>query len=115
MCRICGTVGDEEHYVVYRFPLVERGENLREEFQFDWLDPSVMRLFSLRRLHSHFLVVSMCSLNLSATLLDVFKRKTFFIAIDFDGAFERVSRSILIRKLIRFGAGTVFVLCIASI
>ena len=25
VCRICGTVGDEEHYV-YRCPLVERGE-----------------------------------------------------------------------------------------
>ena len=70
---------------------------------------------SFELLHSHFLVVSMCSLNLSASLLDVFKRKIFFIVIDFDGAFDRVSRSILMRKRIRFGAGTVFVLCIASI
>ena len=37
-----------------------------------------------------------------------------FIAVDFDGAFDRISRSLLIRKLIRFGAGTVFVACIAS-
>ena len=38
----------------------------------------------------------------------------FIISIDFDGAFDRVSRSVLIRKLCRFGAGTVFVTCIAS-
>ena len=44
-----------------------------------------------------------------------FKKKIFFIAIDFDGAFDRVSRSILIRKLILFGAGTVFTMCIAAI
>ena len=41
-------------------------------------------------------------------------KKLFMIAVDFDGAFDRVSRSLLIRKLIRFGAGTVFVACIAS-
>jgi hypothetical protein len=44
-----------------------------------------------------------------------FKLKIFMIAADFDGAFDRISRSLLIRKLIRFGAGTVFVACIASI
>ena len=43
------------------------------------------------------------------------KKKLFLIAIDFDGAFDRVSRSILIKKLVKFGAGTVFTLCIASI
>jgi hypothetical protein len=42
------------------------------------------------------------------------KEKLFIISIDFDGAFDRVSRSVLIRKLCRFGAGTVFVSCIAS-
>ena len=44
-----------------------------------------------------------------------FKQKLFFIAIDFDGAFDRVARSILVRKLVLFGAGSVFTLCIASI
>ena len=44
-----------------------------------------------------------------------FKDKMYIIAIDFDGAFDRISRSLLIRKLILFGAGTVFVSCIASI
>ena len=43
------------------------------------------------------------------------KEKVFIIAIDFDRAFDRVSRSLLIRKLILFGAGIVFVSCIASI
>ena len=42
------------------------------------------------------------------------KQKLFIIAFDFDGAFDRVSRSVLIRKLIRFGAGIVFVSCVAS-
>lgn len=42
------------------------------------------------------------------------KQKVFIIAFDFDGAFDRVSRSVLIRKLIRFGAGVVFVACVAS-
>ena len=44
-----------------------------------------------------------------------FKEKLFMIAIDFDGAFDRVCRSLLIRKLCLFGAGTVFVACLASI
>ena len=43
-----------------------------------------------------------------------FKQKFFIIAFDFDGAFDRVSRSVLIRKLIKFGAGVVFVACVAS-
>ena len=42
------------------------------------------------------------------------KEKLFIISIDFDGAFDRVSRRILLQKLSRFGAGTVFMLCIAS-
>ena len=42
------------------------------------------------------------------------KEKLFIISIDFDGAFDRVSRKILLQKLSRFGAGTVFILCIAS-
>ena len=44
-----------------------------------------------------------------------FKVKLFMIAIDFDGAFDRVCRSLLVRKLCLFGAGTVFVSCLASI
>ena len=44
-----------------------------------------------------------------------FNKKLFMIAIDFDGAFDRVCRSLLVRKLCLFGAGTVFVACLASI
>ena len=43
------------------------------------------------------------------------KQKLYIIPIDFDGAFGRVSRLLLICKLILFGAGTVFVSCLASI
>ena len=43
------------------------------------------------------------------------KQKLYIIAIDFDGAFDWVSRSLLIRKLILFGADTIFVWCLASI
>ena len=43
------------------------------------------------------------------------KQKLFLIAIDFGGAFDRVSRSTLIKKLTLFGAGTIFTFCIASI
>ena len=42
------------------------------------------------------------------------KQTLYIIAADFDGAFDRISRAVLIRKLIRFGAGTVFVMCLAS-
>ena len=44
-----------------------------------------------------------------------YKVKLFLVAIDFDGAFDRVSRAVLIRKLCLFGAGTVFTACLASI
>ena len=44
-----------------------------------------------------------------------FKQKLFLIAIDFDGAFDRVCRALLIRKLCLFGAGTIFTACLASI
>ena len=40
-----------------------------------------------------------------------FNEKIFMIAIDFDGAFDRVCRSLLIRKLGLFGAGAVFTAC----
>lgn len=43
------------------------------------------------------------------------KRKLFITAIDFDGAFDRVKRSTLLRKLVVFGAGSVFVACLANI
>ena len=43
------------------------------------------------------------------------KEKLYLIAIDFDGAFDRVCRSTLIRKLTLFGAGAVFTACIASV
>ena len=44
-----------------------------------------------------------------------FRMKIVLIAIDFDGVFNRVSRAILVRKLCVFGAGTIFISCIASI
>ena len=44
-----------------------------------------------------------------------YKEKLFLIAIDFDGAFDRVCRSTFIRKLCLFGAGVVFTACLASI
>ena len=44
-----------------------------------------------------------------------FKLKLFLIAIDFDGAFDRVCRSLLIKKLCLFGAGIVFTTWLASI
>ena len=44
-----------------------------------------------------------------------FKMKLFLIAIDFDGAFDRVSRAVLIRKLCLFGAGTIFTSRLAAI
>ena len=43
------------------------------------------------------------------------KQELFLIAIDFDGAFDRVSRSTLIKKLTLFGDGTIFTFCVASI
>ena len=44
-----------------------------------------------------------------------FKRKKFFLCtLDFDGAFDRVSRAILLKKLALFGAGSLFLLCIAA-
>ncbi len=44
-----------------------------------------------------------------------FKRKKLFICtLDFDGAFDRVSRAILLKKLALFGAGSLFLLCIAA-
>ena len=43
------------------------------------------------------------------------KQKLFLIAIDFDGAFDRVCRSTMIKKLCLFGAGSVFTACLASI
>ena len=45
----------------------------------------------------------------------LYREKLFVIAIDFDGAFDRISRSVLIRKLVLFGAGSLFVTCLASI
>ena len=43
------------------------------------------------------------------------KKKTlFFAAIDFDGAFDRVKRSILLKKLVLFGCGVAFVTSIGN-
>ena len=43
------------------------------------------------------------------------RKKLFVITIDFDGAFDQVSRSVLIKKLVLFGAGSTFIKCLASI
>ena len=51
-----------------------------------------------------------CFINVAKTT-----RKKFFICtLDFDGAFDRVSRAILLKKLALFGAGSAFLLCIAA-
>ena len=42
------------------------------------------------------------------------KEKLFVCAIDFDGAFDRVSSSILLKKLSLYGAGSIFIYCLAS-
>ena len=43
------------------------------------------------------------------------KRKLFITAVDFDGAFDRVKRSTLLKKLVAFGAGSLFVICLANL
>ena len=43
------------------------------------------------------------------------KRKLFITAIDFDGAFDRVKRSTLLRKLVLFGCSSLFVHCLANL
>ena len=43
------------------------------------------------------------------------KRTLFITAIDFDGAFDRVKRSTLLKKLVFFGASSVFVSCLANL
>ena len=42
------------------------------------------------------------------------RRKLFICTLDFDGAFDRVSRAILLKKLALFGAGSLFLFCIAA-
>ena len=43
------------------------------------------------------------------------KEKLFLLSVDFDGAFDRVSRCKLLRKLILFGAGATYVSCLAAV
>ena len=43
------------------------------------------------------------------------KQKLYLITVDFDGAFDRISRNKLFRKLILFGAGTTYVACLMAI
>ena len=43
------------------------------------------------------------------------KKKLFVITIDFDGAFDRVFRSVVTKKLVLFTAGSKFIRCSASI
>ena len=42
------------------------------------------------------------------------RKKLYICTIDFDGAFDRVSRNILLQKLALRGAGSIFLFCIAS-
>ena len=43
------------------------------------------------------------------------KKKLFVICIDFEGAFDKISRQKLLSKLQLFGAGSIFIACIATI
>ena len=43
------------------------------------------------------------------------KTKIYITAVDFDGAFDRVKRSTLLRKLVAFGASSLFVACLANL
>ena len=43
------------------------------------------------------------------------KSKLFIICIDFEGAFDKISRKRLLHKLQLFGAGSIFIACIATI
>ena len=43
------------------------------------------------------------------------KRKLFITTVDFDGAFDRIKRSTLLRKLILFGASSAFVICLVNL
>ena len=43
------------------------------------------------------------------------KRKLFIICVDFEGAFDKISRNLLLKKLQLFGAGSVFILCLMTI
>ena len=62
---------------------------------------------------------SMCRPCVYASLHDTIckkiQKKLFLIAIDFNEAFDRVPCSLLIWKLCKFGAGTIFTACVASI
>ena len=48
-------------------------------------------------------------------VFNVSKTKLFITAVDFDGAFDRVKRSTLLRKLVLFGASSIFVACLANL
>ena len=41
--------------------------------------------------------------------------KLFIICVDFEGAFDKISRNLLFRKLQRFGAGSIFIFCLMTI
>ena len=43
------------------------------------------------------------------------KKKLFLVAVDFEGAFDRVNRSNLFRKSVKFGAGNSYVACLMAI
>ena len=43
------------------------------------------------------------------------KRKLFLIAVDFEGAFDRISREQLFKKLITFGVGSAYLSCLMAI
>ena len=44
ICRTCDILGDEEHYV-YHCPSLDRGENIPDNFQFEWTSPVICKLF----------------------------------------------------------------------
>ena len=43
------------------------------------------------------------------------KQKLFLIAVDFEGAFDKVNRTVLFKKLVRFGAGALYISCLKAI
>ena len=43
------------------------------------------------------------------------KKKLYIIAVDFDGAFDRISRVCLFKKLVRFGIGATYLACLMAV
>ena len=55
--------------------------------------------------------IARCLISLAKTS----KNKLFLITVDFDVAFDRISRSLLFRKLVLFGADSTYIACLMAI